>query len=179
MGGLLACGKAPPDESRAAVWREICSDSSWGIYKAAGCPVGQHHCREAGGQGTAQKALLSQTESRAGAQTQSRLPPVVGMLTGLSSQPTSYWFTPAICSTTDQTESLTLTKKVVSENDFRGPWLARSEEHASLDLGVVSSSPTSGVDITYKNVTSFVFIFEILAFGVQLQVDWFVRFFFL
>ena len=29
-----------------------------------------------------------------------------------------------------------------------GTWLAHSVEHATLDLGVVSSSPTLGVEIT-------------------------------
>lgn len=29
----------------------------------------------------------------------------------------------------------------------RGAWLAQSVEHATLDLGVVSLSPTSGVEI--------------------------------
>ena len=32
----------------------------------------------------------------------------------------------------------------------RGTWLAQSEEHGTLDLGVVSLSPTSGVEITKK-----------------------------
>ena len=31
-----------------------------------------------------------------------------------------------------------------------GAWLAQSEEHVSLDLGVVSSSPMLGVEITLK-----------------------------
>ena len=30
----------------------------------------------------------------------------------------------------------------------RGAWLAQSEEHVTLDLRVVSSSPTLGVEIT-------------------------------
>ena len=30
----------------------------------------------------------------------------------------------------------------------RGTWLAQSVEHATLDLGVVTSSPTLGVEIT-------------------------------
>ena len=33
---------------------------------------------------------------------------------------------------------------------LRGSWLAQSEEHATLDLGVVSSSPTLGIDVTKK-----------------------------
>ena len=35
----------------------------------------------------------------------------------------------------------------------RGAWLAQSEEHVTLDLGVISSSPTWGVEITYINKT--------------------------
>ena len=35
--------------------------------------------------------------------------------------------------------------KLISE---RGAWLAQLVEHVTLDLGVVSSSPTMGVDIT-------------------------------
>jgi len=30
----------------------------------------------------------------------------------------------------------------------RGAWLAQWEEHATLDLGLMSSSPTMGVEIT-------------------------------
>lgn len=33
---------------------------------------------------------------------------------------------------------------------LRGAWLAQSVEHATLDLGVMSLSPTLGVDITKK-----------------------------
>ena len=33
-----------------------------------------------------------------------------------------------------------------------GVWLAQSVEHVTLDLGVVSSSPTLDVEITYKKV---------------------------
>ena len=32
----------------------------------------------------------------------------------------------------------------------RGAWLAQSAEPVTLDLGVVSSSPTSGVEMTLK-----------------------------
>ena len=32
----------------------------------------------------------------------------------------------------------------------RGTWLAQSEEHATLDLGVVNSSSMLGVEITKK-----------------------------
>ena len=32
-----------------------------------------------------------------------------------------------------------------------GIWLAQSEEHVTLDLKVVSSRPTLGVEITYIN----------------------------
>ena len=35
----------------------------------------------------------------------------------------------------------------------RGAWLAQSEEHLTLDLWIVSSSPTLGVEITYINKT--------------------------
>lgn len=31
---------------------------------------------------------------------------------------------------------------------FRGTWLAQSVEHVTLDLGVVSLSPTLGVEMT-------------------------------
>ena len=33
------------------------------------------------------------------------------------------------------------------QNGVRGAWLAQSEDHATLDLGVVSSSPMQGVEI--------------------------------
>ena len=33
---------------------------------------------------------------------------------------------------------------------FRGAWLGQSVEHVTLDLGVVSLSPTFGVEITLK-----------------------------
>ena len=33
-------------------------------------------------------------------------------------------------------------------NMVQGTWLAQSVEHATLDLGVVSASPTLGVEIT-------------------------------
>ena len=36
---------------------------------------------------------------------------------------------------------------------FRGAWLAQSEEHATLDLVVMSSSPTLGTEITSINET--------------------------
>ena len=32
-----------------------------------------------------------------------------------------------------------------------GTWLAQSEEHVALDLRVMSSCPTVGVEITYVN----------------------------
>ena len=32
-----------------------------------------------------------------------------------------------------------------------GAWVAQSEKHVILDLGVISSSPMSGVEITKKN----------------------------
>lgn len=35
-------------------------------------------------------------------------------------------------------------------NDFRGAWLALWVERVPLDLGVVGSSPTLGVDMTSK-----------------------------
>ena len=34
--------------------------------------------------------------------------------------------------------------------DIRSAWLAQSVEHATLDLGIVSLSPTLGVEITLK-----------------------------
>ena len=34
---------------------------------------------------------------------------------------------------------------------FRGAWLAQSVEYGTLDLGVVSLSPTLGVEVTLKN----------------------------
>ena len=34
------------------------------------------------------------------------------------------------------------------KNKNKGTWLAQSVKHATLDLGVVSSSPTLGVQIT-------------------------------
>ena len=42
------------------------------------------------------------------------------------------------------TPSMINTKKSV----HRGIWLAQSEERAALDLGVMSSSPTLGIEIT-------------------------------
>ena len=39
---------------------------------------------------------------------------------------------------------------VNSKKDFPCPCLALSVEHVTLDLGVVSSSPMLGVEITYK-----------------------------
>ena len=49
-----------------------------------------------------------------------------------------------------------LGKKAISQllqmplemNDVRGTWLAQLVGHATLDLGVVSLSPTMGVEIT-------------------------------
>ena len=35
---------------------------------------------------------------------------------------------------------------------FKGAWLASSEKHVTLDLGVVSSGPTLGVKITLKSL---------------------------
>jgi len=32
--------------------------------------------------------------------------------------------------------------------EYWGAWLAQSVEHTTLDLGVVSSSPTLGVEVT-------------------------------
>ena len=37
---------------------------------------------------------------------------------------------------------------LVLKRDGRGAWLAQSEEHVTLDLGVMGSSPTIGVEIT-------------------------------
>ena len=34
--------------------------------------------------------------------------------------------------------------------EYRGIWLAQSIEHATVDLGVMSSSPRLGVEITTK-----------------------------
>ena len=39
---------------------------------------------------------------------------------------------------------------VIFKMFLRGSWLAQSVEHVTLDLGVMSLSPTSGVDITKK-----------------------------
>ena len=36
----------------------------------------------------------------------------------------------------------------INKSTNRGAWLAQSEEHMTLDLGVVSSSPTLGIEIT-------------------------------
>ena len=36
----------------------------------------------------------------------------------------------------------------ITKTNFRGSWLAQSEEHATLDLGVMGLSPTLGVEIT-------------------------------
>ena len=41
-----------------------------------------------------------------------------------------------------------LQKIKVKEKDLRGTWLAQSVEHATLDLWVMSLSPTLGVEIT-------------------------------
>ena len=38
------------------------------------------------------------------------------------------------------------TSRILLQVWLEGAWLARSEKHATLDLGVVSSSPTSGVE---------------------------------
>ena len=35
---------------------------------------------------------------------------------------------------------------------FQGAWLAQSVGHVTLDLGVVGSSPTLGVEITLKKI---------------------------
>ena len=34
---------------------------------------------------------------------------------------------------------------------MEGPWLAQSEEHATLDLGVMSFNPALGIEINLKN----------------------------
>ena len=39
----------------------------------------------------------------------------------------------------------------MKSGSMRGPWLAQSEEHATLDFRVVGQSPTLGVKITLKN----------------------------
>ena len=36
---------------------------------------------------------------------------------------------------------------------FGGAWLAQWEEHPTVDLKVMSFSPTLGVEITYMNLT--------------------------
>ena len=38
----------------------------------------------------------------------------------------------------------------IKKNSIWDTWLAQLEEHATLDLGVVSSSPTLSVEITKK-----------------------------
>ena len=37
---------------------------------------------------------------------------------------------------------------VVVKKRYRGAWLAQSGKHATLDLGVLGSSPTLGIEIT-------------------------------
>ena len=44
-----------------------------------------------------------------------------------------------------------LSQKTKNQKTTRGAWLAQSEEHATLDLEVLGSSPTLGVEITKKN----------------------------
>ena len=39
----------------------------------------------------------------------------------------------------------------VFRNDSWGTWLAQLVEHMTFDLGVVSSSPVLGIEITLKN----------------------------
>lgn len=36
-------------------------------------------------------------------------------------------------------------------NRYRGAWVTQSVQHATLHLGVMSSNPTLGVEITLKN----------------------------
>ena len=40
----------------------------------------------------------------------------------------------------------------IKKQNNRGAWLAQSVEHVIHDLGAVSSSPTLGVELTYKNL---------------------------
>ena len=40
---------------------------------------------------------------------------------------------------------------IIRKFNNRGAWLAQSEERVTLNLGVVSLSPTLGVEITKKN----------------------------
>ena len=41
--------------------------------------------------------------------------------------------------------------EIFKTDEDRDTWLAQSEKHATLDLGVVSSSPTLGVEVTKNN----------------------------
>ena len=45
-------------------------------------------------------------------------------------------------------DALLIKNSVIKKIKFWAIWLADLEEHATLDLGVVSSSPTLGVEIT-------------------------------
>ena len=54
----------------------------------------------------------------------------------------------------------------------RGSWLAQQVEHETLDLMVVSSSPTQGVELTKKNKKCMIlFFFSVYLFLRQRETE--------